>query len=171
MIYMNDTEVNMIARLRMAKHEVVNLGKLVNYDFYHMEHYHPLTLRSSTTHRKVNPQQPFANPDRINPNGLNWGLVQYQIEKVRYTPDKNKDEILISDRLASKWLDFLTLLAVSGVQIAGDGIVKPIMTGYALWKRRVHVIRKTVRDQSLVRWPWLISGLLLGNIRRRNRFK
>ena len=51
MIYANDQEINMIARL-MKRYEMVDLGKLVDYDFYHIEHYHSLEPRHSSRYRK-----------------------------------------------------------------------------------------------------------------------
>ena len=38
----------------MSKYPIVNLGELVDYDFYHLDHYHPWGSRSSATHRRVN---------------------------------------------------------------------------------------------------------------------
>src|SRR5207249_10629851 len=81
MIYMNGMETNMINRL-LRKYEVVKLGKLVNYDFYHLEHYHPRTTRKSSTHRKVNPHLPFSRPDTSYPNSENWGLMEYPLRQL-----------------------------------------------------------------------------------------
>ena len=73
MIYMNAMESNMIIRL-MKKYEMVDLGKLTDYNFYHLEHYHPLVIRKTSTHRKVNPHLPFSQPDSLHPNAESWGL-------------------------------------------------------------------------------------------------
>jgi hypothetical protein len=86
MIYMNGMEVNMIARL-MMKYALVNLGQLVNYDFYHLEHYHPLVPRRSSTYRKTNPIPYYAEPGILNPNGPDWGLAQSPFGKLR-APNK-----------------------------------------------------------------------------------
>ena len=45
MLYMNGMEVDMIDRLR-EKYKLVNLGEIVEYDFYHLEHYHPWVPRN-----------------------------------------------------------------------------------------------------------------------------
>jgi len=77
MIYMNDMEIDMIARL-MAKYPMVDLGERVGFDFYHLDHYHPGGSRSSSTHRMVNLQKP-REPRGMNPNGVTWGLSAYDV--------------------------------------------------------------------------------------------
>lgn len=125
MIYMNDMEVNMITRL-MKNYTVVNMGKLVDYSFYHLEHYHPLVPRRSSTHRMINPAPPFAEPDAINPNGIVWGLVQYPFEKLLYSPDRDKVETVTLRRSPFDWLFFMLLIVSAGVQIAWDKLIKSL---------------------------------------------
>jgi len=63
-----------MSRRLLTKYPMVDLGEMCNYDFYHLEHYNPWSVRKTSTHRKVNPNLPFAEPDAINPNGATWGL-------------------------------------------------------------------------------------------------
>lgn len=156
MIYMNDTEINMITRLLMNKHEVVNLGKLIDYDFYHLEHYHPMALRSSSTHRKVNPEQPFSRPESMNPNGREWGFIQYPFEKLTISLQVNKFEIINSHPSLCKWIGFVFLVTSSEIQITWDQIVKALWTAGTLWRRRISVARETVHQQPLINWPQLL---------------
>lgn len=79
MIYMNSMETNMTRRL-LPKYAMTNLGELCDYDFYHLEHYHPWVPRLSRVYRKVNSHQEFATPDALNPNGDGWGLRDAQVE-------------------------------------------------------------------------------------------
>jgi len=81
MIYMNAMETNMVKRL-LPKHQIVDLGAMCNYDFYHLEHYYPWTPRRSSVYRKVNPHLPFSQPDAINPNGVSWGLSDHRLDMV-----------------------------------------------------------------------------------------
>jgi hypothetical protein len=155
MIYMNAMEINMINRLKMENDEVVNLGKLVNFDFYHLEHYHPLAFRSSSTHRKVNRVAVFLKPELLNPNGPDWGLIKYPLKKLPYS----RVSINYETEKPIKWLDFWELLFVTGVQIAIDKLVKPFWIGYIIWKRRVHVAWGTIHGKPLGRWPKLLAAL------------
>jgi hypothetical protein len=155
---MNDMEINMITRL-MKKYELVNLGQLVNYDFYHMEHYHPLVLRSSSTHRKVNPEHLYTQTDILHPNGPDWGLVKYPFEKLPYSRGANEIETVPLEWSPFKWLSFILLLLFTGAQIAGDMLVKPFITGYVIWMRRALVAWETVHGQPLVSWPRHLASL------------
>jgi len=173
MIYMNLMEVNMISRL-MNKYQVINLGQLVDYVFYHLEHYHPLTTRRSSTHRKVNPKLQFTNYEIINPNGPDWGMVQYQLEIMPYSQEKNKAKEPAFSQPMFRWLSFLFMLLSAGIQMTGDEIIKmlrilpaglldvwnklvePFTRSYLVWAERFQIAQETVRRQPIVRWPKLL---------------
>src|SRR5262249_4908444 len=76
MIYMNEMETNMISRL-MQKYRIVDLGRIVGYDFYHLEHYHPRIPRKSGIYRKVNTLKECRT--LFNPNTEEWGLAHYRL--------------------------------------------------------------------------------------------
>jgi hypothetical protein len=75
---MNDMEIDMVHRL-MSSYPLVELGKLVDYDFYHLDHYHPAVLRASSTYRKVNGGSP-QEARGMQPNGEGWGMAAYSLE-------------------------------------------------------------------------------------------
>jgi len=161
MIYMNDMEKNMIRRL-MMKYQLVNLGQLLNYVFYHIEHYHPRMPRRSRIYRKVNPDALFVNPDILNPNGSDWGLVKYSFEKLPYSPDRKKVETTTFRQSPFEWWFFMLLIVSAGVQMAWDKIVKvksfrPVV--YIVWRRRAYIAWETVHGQPLFSWPRLLVGL------------
>jgi hypothetical protein len=158
MIYMNAMEINMIERLKQTN-ELVDLGKLVDYDFYHLEHYHPLAIRSSATHRNINSDNLFSQPDSYNPNGPDWGLVQYPFKKVPYTLDIKNVELHANDASPLLWLNFISLIILSGVQIAADILAKPFWIRYVGWKRRLQIAWGTVHSQPLIKWPQLLIAL------------
>jgi hypothetical protein len=151
MIYMNGMEVNMIDRL-LTKYKMINLGKLVNYDFYHLEHYHPFVLRRSSVYRKVNPEIPFVNHEIINPNEQNWGLVQYHLEKLSYIRTIKKCETNNSYQFTFQWLFFILLILVIGIRIAGDKIIKLFRSLTVALTRRADVAWHLVIHQPLGYW-------------------
>jgi hypothetical protein len=172
LIYMNAMEINMIARL-MKKYKIVNLGQLVNYVFYHLEHYHPWVRRSSSTHRKINPEAIFAKNDILNPNGSDWGLDQYHFEKLPYSPNGNKAERVTFSPPTFRWLSFTLLLVSTGAQMAWDKLIVPaIVTArsfrrlYDVWKRHAQRAWETVHHQPLIRWPRLLVNLWVQRKRR-----
>ena len=158
MIYMNAMEINLIARL-MKKHPLVNLGELVNYDFYHIEHYHPLAHRSSSTHRKVNHESLYAKDDILKLNGPDWGLFKYAFEILPYSSPENPVYADTLSHASFKWLFFILLLVSSGLQIAADEFIKPIRIGCVVWNRRAHIAWETVRGHRFVNWPGILAGL------------
>jgi hypothetical protein len=158
MIYMNDMEINMITRL-VKKYQMINIGKMVNYDFYHLEHYHPMVLRSSSLYRKVNPESLFVKPDNLNPNGQDWGLVRYSFEILSLSPKGNKLEIESIHQSLFEWLVFIFMIVFSGAQIALDKLVISFRTAKFVWSRRALAAWETVRGQRMSLWPHLIIEL------------
>ncbi len=157
MIYMNDMESNMIARL-IINHPMINLGKLVDYDFYHLEHYNPLALRSASAYRKVNPHEPFSNPDMLNPNGPEWGLIRYPLEKMPYGFEARKVKTTTSRQIPFEWFPFMLLVMFTGMQIARDKIFKYVRTMFFVWSHRAREAWDAVRGESLFHWPRLLAG-------------
>jgi hypothetical protein len=159
LIYMNSMEINMVDRLR-SKYQVVNLGKLVNYAFYHLEHYHPLVPRKSSTHRPVNPDYLFENHDTMNPNGQNWGLVQYQYERLTIHSEKNQQQKATLVSTIIRWPSLMWLVIIAGAQMGWDQVrlkwknitAKPVR----IWRQRAQIIRDALLGQPLFRWPRLL---------------
>jgi hypothetical protein len=161
MIYMNAMEYNMAARL-LYKYKVVNLGQLVNYDFYHLEHHHWLAHLKGYSDRKTNPKLLFADYSILNPNGKDWGLAQSNFEKLFYSLSGHKTENDSFFQLLFRWLDFAYLVVSAGLQIAIDKIVYklPLIERlYAIWAWRVQLLKETIHRQPLVKWPHLLVHL------------
>jgi|CXWL01.1.fsa_nt_gi hypothetical protein len=159
MIYANFQEMNMIARL-MATHEMVNLGKLVDYDFYHIEHYHSLEPRHSARYRKVNPGNRFARPESMHPNGPDWGLAQYPLKALPYG---GRIDEAAGSKTRFENQKYRFLLALVGVQYAWDrailsllGAGQSLLAFFALWKHRAGVARRTVDGEPVAAWPRLL---------------
>jgi hypothetical protein len=159
MIYMNAMEINMISRLKLMGFEVIDLGKLVDYDFYHMEHYHSLAVRSSSTHRKVNPDALFQNPKTISPNGPDWGLKQIPIERMAYSSERKLANPHHPQKMPIQPIYFTSLLAVTRTQIVVDEFIKSIRMGKLIFMHRYSVIREAVSGQPVQTWPRHIMEL------------
>lgn len=119
MIYMNDMEINMIERLRQ-RHALVDLGRIVGYDFFHLEHYPPQQPRRSATHRPVNPRSLFDRPEALNPNGADWGLRHLPIEAPRGVAKATAEPPRFDGPR------YLRLVGVAAARIAGDTLTLAI---------------------------------------------
>jgi hypothetical protein len=150
MIYMNAMETDMASRL-LRRYPLVDLGPLTGYDFYHLEHFHPLVPRKSSTYRKTN-RDIATDPDAFRANGDDWGLLHHPVAMAAYpragTPSPD----------AGRWSrgpGFLWLLAVLGVQLIADRLV--------LWlrdaRRRGGVAWRTVRGRPVRTWGPMLFAL------------
>lgn len=153
MIYMNGMEANMMRRL-MSKYPMVDLGRMVGHDFYHLEHYHPWAVRKTSTHRKVNPHVPFSEPDEMNPNGGAWGLAAYPLSVASSV--RQCDVLPSPTILPTLWrARFLSLLMVVGAQGVCDGVVKAAR----VWKTRADTAWRAIEGRPLLIWPRLLRDL------------
>jgi len=150
MIYMNDMEYNMISRL-LQKYQMVDLGKLVDYDFYHLEHYHPRSVRKARAHRKINPDQAHV----FHPNRKDWGLIQPPLDILPYYASEGRVQKATLSQRCFELPDFLLVLVSSGIQMAWDIAIKQ----YSIWSHRARAAWNTVRKQPLVSWPRLLMSL------------
>lgn len=173
LVYMNEMESDMIARL-LQKYEMVNLGKLVDYDFYHLEHYHPLATRCPSTFRTVNPNPDYARnpPSEFHPNGENWGLSEHPLQTVACHSDRGLLETVGPKQSLAEWVAFTLVLLPTGVQVAGDKVILSVLAGrkalcsfYSTWRHRAAVAWETVSRAPLTNWP----GLLIMLWRERGR--
>ena len=155
MIYMNAMETNMILRL-LPKYDMVNLGKLSDYDFYHLEHYHPWSLRKSSVHRKVNPNLPFCQPNEMNPNGERWGLSEYGLQ---LAPAKISTPKRQSANSVRTLLSFLQVMARAGPLITFDWVGLSVKRQYNTLKHRAMLAWQTVQGQPVLDWPKLLRKL------------
>ncbi len=80
LIYYWFMDVDLGTRL-IQKYPIVNIGKAFGYDFFHLEHIRQ-GIRFRHSHRKLNPDwsKSFDKPV-LNPNGSEWGLSKYNLER------------------------------------------------------------------------------------------
>ena len=165
MIYLNDMEQNMVARL-MQRHEVVDLGELTHYAFFHLEHRHPWDGRKAARNRKVNDKS-FKTPALFLANGENWGLRQYALE-----PKPASAAITESDRrstggLFREWIVFIGTLLLVGSRTALDVFMRSpagrwSFQTYCLWRSRIGKARKAVAGRPASSWPGILGRLWIG---------
>ncbi len=152
MKYYNWMETEMALRLMQRGYKVVDLGKLVNYDFYHLEHYLPgIPWAGYASNRRQNPLIDLENPPvpEFHPNSAEWGLIQYPLEIATYWITQANGEIATREEQQFKWPRFLLLLLSTGILIVWD---KMLIVVY-LWKHRFNVVWDAVRGQSINNWP------------------
>jgi hypothetical protein len=152
---MNDMDIDMVTRL-MSKYPLIDLGKLVGYDFYHLDHYHPRGSRSSSTHRTVNTQRPLP-PMGFQPSGDGWGLADFPLELTSQTPEQ-RQRIQAGRRTVLDVPIFVFLSLYTAVRTGVDRLIYPF---YPIWKRRAAIAWATVRREPVVQWPWLLRKLWL----------
>jgi hypothetical protein len=161
-IYMDFMEFDIVMRLAM-QNTFVNIGEIVDYDFFHLDHSHPRKPLRFGRSRKSNPARTIDNPpDQINPNGENWGLIQYPLEVLPYPVEQVAVNEARPVRSWLAWLAFISTLFISGVQMAGDSVIPSvgriwwIFLAPSTWKNRAQVIRETVSRQPVLSWPRLL---------------
>jgi len=150
MIYMNDMEIDMAARL-MTRYPMIDLGKLVKYDFYHLDHYHPRGPRKSSAHRRVNNES--AREDLgIQPSGSGWGLKSAAFEMTAPTWCR---AIVVPPGASPGTLPRFFVMAV---WLAARTTVDHFWyTTLALfrerWTRRVRLGWQAITGQPVTQWP------------------
>jgi len=166
MKYYNWMEAEMIVRLMQREYKVVDLGKLVNYDLYHLEHLPLRGPRLVNANRKENPGFDIRNPPQLefNPNGEDWGLIKYPLELVRYVEEKNAAPIAHSKRLGVTWTSF-ALLLVTAVMMLWDRLLAAFAPRWNVflsrWTHRGGLVSHVIRRQPVGKWPEALRGLWL----------
>ena len=150
MIYMNDMEIEMANRL-MSKYPMIDLGRLVDYDFFHLDHYHPRGSRSSSTHRKVNGDA--AASRGYQPNGDGWGLADFPL--VLAPSSRPAGSAAVRSMIVEAPL-FALRVGYTAIRVAFDRAAYPFIP---TWRRRARLAWAAVRGQSLVRWPALLRKI------------
>jgi len=96
LIYWGWMEGDLALRLEQ-KHKIVEFGKFVGYNFYHLEHYSNLVeykdRNGTATPRKKNPV--ITENLNYKTNDPNWGLFDHDINKPK--PYEQKDDSKISE--------------------------------------------------------------------------
>lgn len=156
MIHMGGMEGNMIARL-MKKYRIVDLGSVVDHDFYHLEHYHPWMERHCYTFRKGN-DDAFRMEPRLrdfNPNGPSWGLAGSELVRDGVVEHRRSE----SRFRESAWKSVPFILTV-GAQIMFESIALMLVKApgrltarLRVWTHRARVARSTIAGHPLSAWP------------------
>jgi SAM-dependent methyltransferase len=115
LINSNEIESDMAARL-MGKYKMTNLGKLVDYDFYHLSHF---------DHQKWHTEDPCYTSGASHPNGKDWGLILYPLEMLPCSPNGSVSKSARRNQPILEWPLFILLLLIAGAQIMLDRL--PIM--------------------------------------------
>jgi hypothetical protein len=164
MVYMGGMEGNMIARL-MKKYPMVDLGKIVGYDFYHLEHYHPWVLRAPWANRPGNDDfyRRESGLRLINPNGGSWGFRDYQLDRTYPSRgSRTKSEVATQSRLQ---LPYTFWIFSVGAQIFIENFLlwlRNLPRCIADWGKigwhRATVVWATVRGRPLSLWPQALKS-------------
>lgn len=186
LIYYDWMEVDIILRLK-EKYAVVDLGKLVNYDFYHLDHYqlraswsavlHPRAKSAKSNPYILNLETP---PTLLHPNSKDWGLGCYPLEIVGYSPNCHHFERAGSRDLRSSGMGFTALLFSCGSRMLWDRLNvvlfvllnragRFVLPLYRDWRRRARVAWETICDEPSTSWPGLLVKLWI--TKRRNRLQ
>jgi hypothetical protein len=116
-------EVEMILRLRQ-RYRLVDLGEMVNHDFYHLEHRNPRVrtarqqLGLQANEFEANNLDPNAPAIPFHPNSTGWGLAQIPLAT---TPG------LETAWHRKSWHDYLlfaALIADTGLKLMWDNILR-----------------------------------------------
>jgi hypothetical protein len=154
-----------------SKHKMINLGKLTNYDFYHLGHNLPQATYQVSANRKVNPKRWHELdeewvPPELQPNSEDWGLIQYPLEVQHYSSNNNLPNTAERSRIVLRWPFFVFLLVTAGPQIIWDTLVLSIkatergLIHFArVWGRRATLVWVTIRGQPLASWKNLLFEL------------
>ena len=165
MLYMNGMEIEMIDRL-FQKYAIVNLGKVIRYDFYHLEHYHPFVPRRSSVYRKTNRYMRDAQKGIFRPSGENWGLAQYSLCVEPYASPHGVAAVPRREWGARDELTFSLLLLLVRMQIFCDILPAWCMKGadfgkrsLAIWRHRAKLVRDTIWGKPIGSWHRLLHEL------------
>jgi hypothetical protein len=107
LIYWGWMEVDMAYRVQ-NKYPLVNLGRMVGTDFYHLEHYDPSLPRK--TPRNENPK--ITEGLSLSPNKSTWGLINYPLILQSYSGDKVENPEG-NPRHSTEWSDVLFVPATT----------------------------------------------------------
>ena len=165
LIYYDWMEVDMILRLR-ERHPIVNLGRLVDYDFYHLDHYLLRASWSAALHPretgKANPNIDMNRPPaELHPNRPSWGIMDESLAVVQapavIPAGAGPGRTAFAWLLATIWL---TMASDTVMVWAVNGTLAPLRWLVRLspeWKRRADEAKRTVIGLPFVRWPGLLA--------------
>ena len=159
MIYLNDMEQNMAARL-MRRHLLVDFGARAGHAFYHLEHKHPWDSRRAARNRKVNDRS-FRSPEEVAANGPDWGLDGHALD-VRQAAGVEPGRQIPWRPFAAT--SFGLRLLIVRLQMAGDDLMRSPAGRTALrasrtWRHRFDAALQAISGRSLAAWPGILGRL------------
>ncbi len=155
LIYYNWMETDMILRLAQ-NHNVIDLGKMVGYDFYHLEHYSPVAW-SARIHAMKNPDIDLSNPPKVlQPNGENWGLIQFPLEVLRGSSNRTGVELTAANEARSSLPALIFLTVATATETVYDKLIVTLMRASFVWKSRALVAWNTIKGEPVIKWPRLL---------------
>jgi hypothetical protein len=162
LIYMNSMEIEMIKRL-MQRYRLVNLGNIIEDDFYHLEHYHPWVPRKSSVYRRTNGYNRDAPIGVFDPNGEKWGLAQYFLYVDTYASPDDSAAMPRREWRARDEVTFSLLLLLVKIQIFCDILpawcIKFLRPWLGVSRHRAKLVRDTIWGKPIRDWHRLLHEL------------
>lgn len=152
LIFYNWMETDMIHRL-LVRRPIVDLGAITRWDFYHLEHYHPIRSWSGRPHAQKNAEVDLATPPAVAcPSGPGWGLADLDLAATAAT----KTPVAAPQAAPLAWLRAVTVLAVrAGLD---DLAIRGMAARHQLAARTRHATA-ALRGQPVTRWPGVVWAL------------
>ena len=162
LLFYNWMETDMIHRLR-PRHPIVDLGPLTNWNFYHLEHYHPLRAWASRPHALKNHEVDLSTPPPdTRPSGADWGLPALPILPARAT----QTPVVIAPATA---VAYACVLLWVRLRVALDAVAVTGLMGRARLVARVRRATGAFAGRPLSRWPTIAMTLWRGRSAARAR--
>jgi hypothetical protein len=173
MIYFNYMEWDLVLRLQ-ERFQFFNLGRLVDHDFFHLDHEHPLSRWGvSGRRRKMNPARDEIDnpPPTFAPSSVDWGMhSNAALTLVRAEPAREWAKAGGSGRGASSAGDLLVRALTWGGMRADEGALLFFRIVMALPRfvlrrlpagaqARALAARAAVEKHPLYRWPGILLTL------------
>jgi hypothetical protein len=156
----------------MGKYAMVDLGRLVGYDFYHLEHHHPwVAVRACGASRRANDEvhRMKSRVSCMNPNGDDWGLAVHAVQWVPLRPcsaTRPTTESRLSRRAFRLFFNLVsTQVFLESVLIRVKNVPRKAMAAARVWAHRIGVARETVRGEPLASWPEALRRRWIGRDR------
>jgi hypothetical protein len=154
-IYYNWMEVEMILRLRQ-RYTLIDFGKIVNYDFYHLDHKNPRVefSRCAFGHRwNTFELDPSAPPLPYRPNSDAWGLAEFKLGA------DSGSKVLPPRESWSENVVFAALVARTGLQLILDKTYFAFVKMSRIWVMRAEKAWAALRNEHPLRWPRILMEL------------
>jgi len=159
LIYYNWMETDLILRLSGTR-EIVDLGRLTDYDFYHLEHYDPRLAWDARAHTRKNPDIDIRTPPgAVRPNRDDWGMRDVHLEILRGVADRSGPDSIARREAGIVRPAFVRLVFVTALGTFFDGFTVALKRLLVVWGGRAGRAWKAVRREPLVRWPALLIAL------------